>query len=153
MDPGAELERVVDGGPGLGRLSLPAEWAVGWSVPVAPGPAGPAGLAGGGPAAAPLARLLLRCRGSARPPAIEVAFPQLGHREGAALDATVRGRVERIVCAAAGRAAATGPANGSRGPRLPRVEFATCSDRVYSPWAGWHEGGRGQARAAKRRQP
>jgi hypothetical protein len=163
VDPGAELERVAGGLPRLERLTLPAEWAIGWPVPApaGSGPAGPGpgdtaaaatglGPGGGGPAAAPLARLLLRCRGSAQPPAIEVAFPQPGHREGAALDAAVRGRVERIVRAAAGRAAATGPADGSQqGARLPRVEFATCSDRSYAPWVGWHEGGRGGGRAAK----
>jgi hypothetical protein len=86
VDPGAELERVVDGLPRLAQLTLPGEWAVGWAAPA------PSAAAGGrrrglqpqpGPrpapledlAATPLARLLLACHGRGGAPAVRVSLP------------------------------------------------------------------------------
>ncbi len=143
MDPGAELERVAAWLPRLAQLTLPGEWAVGWGAagpPTAavgrrpgrrprpgPGPAAP------DPSAAPLARLLLACRGRDCAPAVRVALPS-----------SVPGAEERIrsICAAAALAAA-GRAEGAgegagrpEGARLPSVE-CVASNRDGLSWPGW----------------
>jgi hypothetical protein len=188
VNPGAELERVAAGLPRLALLTLPGEWAVGWAAPAPPeagrrpglrprdalgspatgrqpGPPPGPGPGAGPPnlAAAPLARLLLACRGRAGAPAVRVALPSFRARR------AVVAVVERIVsiCAAVEQAAAMGArdagegicaaaseAAGGRaggagegevqaeGAGLPRVEILA-SGRNGSSWPGWREGGDG----------
>jgi hypothetical protein len=169
VDPGAELERLAACLPGLAGLTLPAEWATGWAAPFAPagaaasGPGPGPGPGAGSPGAAPLARLLLRCCGDsalARPPAIHVALPKFHMPKTEALDAAVWERIEGI-CAAARQEAGGRADNGGHGLArrggawLPCVERVFYEQRTFATWANWYEGGKGEARAAKRqrRQP
>jgi hypothetical protein len=146
VDPGAELERVVDALPRLRRLTLPVEWALGWPPP---GLAGrpPDGAASEDPAAAPLARLLLRCAGRAGAPAITVTLPpeplrKFGPDLCTPCVISAGERIERVCTAAARVAAAGGAEDGGAGcpppggaPLLPHVTWVAC-ERGDPGWDG-----------------
>ncbi len=120
VDPGAELERLVGCLPWLRMLTLPGEWAFGWGRP---------GSAAGrsGPAAAPLARLLLRRPGAPLRVHVLVPIPrQLANGQWARF-----GSIRR----AAGKEAA-------RQGWTDRLPHAECLFKAYEPadstdWPGW----------------
>ncbi len=127
-------------------------------------PVGPTAAAGlSDPAAAPLARLLLRCTGRAAALAVRVEVPRRAHPAGSPsatafrVFTVVEKRVRRIVTAAAKAAArlveAAGEGGRPGGAELPRVE---CFERCWGDdmWDGWLDCKvrQGEDRAAKRQR-